>query len=67
MTQPELKYEPDGGVTHLILPSDAGRPLQESYCGLIYEVDRWRGTGSPTEYLRAASMPTCPRCARNTR
>jgi hypothetical protein len=65
MTQPEPRYEADGGVTHLLRPGAFGADLRKSYCGLTRNAEQWKGADGPHEQLRAARMPTCIYCQQN--
>jgi hypothetical protein len=67
-------YTPGGTVAHLIEDRqwDDGGSLYatESYpraaCGWWGQHSYWRGTGSQTEYDKAAALPTCRKCVMAT-
>ena len=64
----QRKYEPNGGVVHLVdntIHLRGGLELQRAFCGITREVEDWKGADGPHEQLRAARMPTCAYCEAN--
>lgn len=58
----EWRYLPGGNVTHALTYAAA----RVAVCGTgpVWHAPDWYGTGSQTEYERAAGLPRCKRCVR---
>lgn len=67
---PEWRYLRSGKVRHNVYPgpieNQAGIGVSACRAHEL-PIEEWYGTGSQTEYERAATMPTCKRCADQTR
>jgi hypothetical protein len=62
-----LVYTYEGSVSHLLEPSESPQPPGgDVFCRIQpYSITRtgWHGTGSQEEYVKAALLPICRRCA----
>ena len=56
----EWRYMPTGHVKHALISGSHRCAL----CGTEPHGLSWHGTGSQTEYERAAGLPRCKRCCR---
>lgn len=58
----ERRYVTGGRVAHAVRVE---RQSSQARCGFwVAGFGAWRGTGSPAERQRAASLPPCARCDR---